>query len=78
MSVGQLQIGAGIDQCAQGFLVPHPAVAQHHGFNRSRPVQVVDKVQRRTGSNQLFEHPCMPQVRSCNQRRAVVAAGPLS
>ncbi len=52
-----------------------PAVAQHHGLNRGCPVQVVDKVQRRTGGNQLFDHTHMSQVRSGNQRRTVVTAG---
>ena len=77
MTVGQLQICTRSNQELQGFLVPAASVAEHDRFNCGRPVQVVHVVQRRAGSNQLTHHAVVAQMRGCDQRCAVVAAGDL-
>ena len=77
MPICQLQLGARSDEGGQRFLVAQAAVAQHDGFDHGRPVQVVDMVQRRTGRNQLPDHPVMAQVGGGDQCRAVIATGDL-
>ena len=44
LSIGQLQAGAGVDQCFQRRLMPLAAVAKDDGLDRCCPVQVVDMV----------------------------------
>ena len=50
--VGNIHVGAGIDQSAQGLGVVPAAIAEHDQFDQRSPLQIVDVIERRPGGNQ--------------------------
>jgi len=74
IAVGELGVRPGAVQGAQGALMPRAAITEHDGFDQSRPVQVVDMVDLRTGCEQLAHPAIVAQVGCGDECGAVVTA----
>src|SRR5262245_16444276 len=75
LAVGQVGVGAGIQQCLQACDVAAAAIAQHDRFDHRRPAEIVDAVERCAGRDQHAHHLVMAEVRGGDQRRSVVGTG---
>ena len=50
-AIRNIDVGAGLDQGAQGLGVVVAVIAEHDQFDQRGPLQIVDVIERRVGSN---------------------------
>ena len=74
-AIGNIDVGAGLDQGAQGLGVVVAAIAEHDRFDQRGPLQIVDVIERRVSGNQRPHDFGVTEMRGRNQRRAVINAG---
>jgi len=75
LAVGDVDVGAGLDERPHRFLMAAPALPENHRLEERRPAEIVDMVERRAGADQLPDDAVMPEMRRSDQRGAVIDAG---
>ncbi len=53
LAVGDVDVGAGLDERPHRFLMAAPALPEDHGLEQRRPAEIVDMVERRAAADQL-------------------------
>ena len=74
-AIGNIDVGAGLDQGAQGLGVVVAAIAEHDRFDQRGPLQIVDVIERRVSGDQCPHDFGVTEMRGRDQRRAVINAG---
>ena len=75
LAVGDVDVGAGLDERPHRLLMAVPALPEDHRLEERRPAEIVDMVERRAGADQLPDDAVMPEMRRRDERRAVIDAG---
>jgi hypothetical protein len=74
VAASDARIGPGGQQRAHDVLMMQTSVAKDDRLEESGPSEIVDVVERRTGSDQTADHLVMAQMCGGNKRGAVVGA----
>ena len=74
-AIRNIDVGAGLDQGAQGLGVVVAAIAEHDRFDQRGPFQIVDVIERRVSGNQCPHDFGVTEMRGRDQCRAVITAG---
>src|SRR5262245_21763265 len=63
LPIGEIEVGAAVDEGLDRRLMPRAAVAQYDGFDERRPAEVVDVVERGLAGDQRGYHLGVAQMR---------------
>lgn len=74
-SVGEVDIGAGIDQRVERLDVTLAAVAEHDRLDHRGPAEIVDMIERRFRRDQRALDFIVTEMRGSDERGAVIGAG---
>ena len=75
LAVGDVDVGAGLDQRRQGGGVILAAITEHDGFHQRGPAQIVDVIERRAGDDESANDLGMTEMGGGDQGGAVIGAG---
>src|SRR5262245_21852075 len=64
--IGEIRVGAGLQQGFHALPMTDATVTENDGFDKSRPTEIVDMIQRRPGADQFLHHGAMSQMRRGN------------